>query len=92
MEFCRCGKVGTLQIKGGRIKRSWLYLPFISDLSQMQLSNPKRMLVLVNPCSGPGKALSIFQERIVPIFAESGIHFNMIITGNIRETLAISQI
>ncbi len=47
------------------------------------------MLVLVNPCSGPGRALSIFQERVVPVFAESGIHFNLLVTG--KWTLCMSR-
>ena len=39
-----------------------------------------KVLVLVNPKSGPGKALSIFQERVVPMLAEAGVQFNLIIT------------
>ncbi len=39
------------------------------------------MLVLVNPCSGTGRALTIFQQRVVPVFAEAGIHFNLVVTG-----------
>ncbi len=41
------------------------------------------MLVLVNPFSGRGKAVSIFKEKIVPMFAEAGIHFSVTITRKI---------
>jgi len=40
-----------------------------------------RFLVLVNPFSGPGRALHIFQQSIVPVFAEAGLQYHLIVTG-----------
>jgi len=40
-----------------------------------------KFLVFVNPLSGPGRALHIFQQRIVPVFAEAGLQYHLIVTG-----------
>jgi len=42
------------------------------------------MLVLVNPFSGPGKALHIFQQQVIPIFAEAGLLYQLFVTGVFR--------
>ncbi|CAH1794281.1 unnamed protein product [Owenia fusiformis] len=52
----------------------------VTDVSILTEPIARRMLVLVNPFSGPGKALKIFQERVIPVFAEADIHFRMVIT------------
>ena len=40
-----------------------------------------RLLVFVNPFSGPGRALHLFQQSIVPVFAEAGLQYHLIVTG-----------
>ena len=59
----------------------WIYVWSAVDVGRIRLQPAKKLLVLVNPFSGPGKALQIFQERVVPMFAEAGLHFNMVVTG-----------
>jgi len=51
------------------------------DLHELQLPSLPRFLVLVNPFSGPGRALHIFQQSIVPVFAESGLQYHLLVTG-----------
>lgn len=38
-------------------------------------------LVLINPAGGQGKAVALFKERVVPIFAEAAIPFEVIVSG-----------
>jgi sphingosine kinase len=52
-----------------------------TDVRQLSVPPSKKLLVLVNPFSGPGTALSLFQERVVPMFAEAGILYHLIVTG-----------
>ncbi|XP_013398402.1 sphingosine kinase 1 isoform X2 [Lingula anatina] len=40
----------------------------------------RKVLVFVNPFSGPGKALDIYQKRVVPTLAELDLNFHLIIT------------
>lgn len=40
----------------------------------------RRILVLLNPKSGPGKARDIFQQRVVPVLAEAEIPFDLYVT------------
>ncbi|ELT99919.1 hypothetical protein CAPTEDRAFT_126517 [Capitella teleta] len=49
-------------------------------LTQLTIPLTKRFLVLVNPFSGPGLALTLFQERVVPMLAEAGFPYHMIVT------------
>lgn len=44
----------------------------------------RKVLVLVNPSSGPGKALEIYQKRVVPILAEADMQLKLVITGTIN--------
>jgi len=46
------------------------------------------LFVVLNPFSGPGKALQTFQQNIVPIFAEAGIRYQLVVTGNFQLFLA----
>ena len=54
---------------------------YFVDLSKAELPEERRILVLVNPASGAGKALSIFKENAAPLLSEAGINFNMVVTG-----------
>jgi sphingosine kinase len=40
----------------------------------------RKLLVLLNPKSGPGKAREIFQQRVVPILAEAEVCFDLYVT------------
>ena len=40
----------------------------------------KPMLFLINPKSGSGKALSVFNEQVLPILKESAVEFEMVLT------------
>jgi sphingosine kinase len=40
----------------------------------------KRLLVLLNPKSGPGKAREIFQQRVVPVLAEAEMGYDLYVT------------
>ncbi|KDR14977.1 Sphingosine kinase 2 [Zootermopsis nevadensis] len=40
----------------------------------------RKLLVLLNPKSGPGKARELFQQRVVPVFAEAEIGFDLYVT------------
>ncbi|XP_013783000.1 sphingosine kinase 1-like [Limulus polyphemus] len=53
----------------------------IVDLQGIQELPPQRnLLVFVNPRSGPGRALQIFRERVVPVLAESDIKYKLVVT------------
>ena len=41
----------------------------------------RRLLVLINPISGQGKAVQDFQEHVQPLFELAEITFNAIVTG-----------
>lgn len=41
----------------------------------------KKLLVFINPFSGTGKALHLFQSRIIPILAEAGVHYETVVTS-----------
>ena len=56
-------------------------LIYFLDSETVSANKSKKWLFLVNPKSGPGKALSIFQQRVVPMLAEAGIEFKLIVTS-----------
>uniref|UniRef100_T1JKM2 DAGKc domain-containing protein n=1 Tax=Strigamia maritima TaxID=126957 RepID=T1JKM2_STRMM len=43
----------------------------------------RKLLIFVNPRSGPGKALQIFQQRVIPILAEAHVEYSLIVTATI---------
>ena len=51
-----------------------------------------RLLVFVNPFSGPGRALHIFQQSVVPVFAEAGLQYHLIVTGYVFYLLLLMTI
>ncbi|RWS18029.1 sphingosine kinase 2-like isoform X2 [Dinothrombium tinctorium] len=56
---------------------------FLSDCTvniPEMVPQQRKLLVLINPASGPGKALEIFEQRVVPIFLESDIRYKVVIT------------
>lgn len=52
-----------------------LYLQGIQELPPQ-----RNLLIFVNPRSGPGKALQVFRERVVPVLAESDIKYKLVVT------------
>lgn len=43
--------------------------------------NHGKLKVLVNPHSGPGKALQIFQKQVVPMLDEAELKYDLVTTG-----------
>ena len=50
-------------------------------MSSLAAQPDRRVLVLVNPFGGSGKAVRIFQRDVVPMFAESGLQYQLVVTG-----------
>ncbi|XP_018008074.1 sphingosine kinase 2 isoform X2 [Hyalella azteca] len=44
------------------------------------MSSTDKLLVLVNPNSGPGKAYQIFRKQVAPVLSDSGVAYDVIIT------------
>jgi sphingosine kinase len=40
----------------------------------------KKLLILVNPASGPGKAKEIFSQRVRPVLAEASVAYDLVVT------------
>ncbi|KAI1283820.1 Sphingosine kinase 2 [Halotydeus destructor] len=63
----------------------------INSDPEVPISIPKEapkqrsLLVLVNPASGPGKAVDIFTQQVSPVLAESGLKYEVMITKAANE-------
>lgn len=44
------------------------------------LPSPARFLVLLNPCGGTGKALTLFESHVIPMLTEANAHFTLLVT------------
>lgn len=53
----------------------------LQDIESCEVPLPRKLLVLINPFSGPGKALQIFQNGVSHMLEEADISFKMIVTG-----------
>jgi len=42
----------------------------------------RKILVFVNPFSGSGKSLKIFNSNVAPMFTDAAIDYTLFITGN----------
>lgn len=51
------------------------------DRARGALPRPCRVLVLLNPRSGKGKALQQFQRLVQPLLAEAEVSFKLMVTG-----------
>ncbi|XP_019628153.1 PREDICTED: sphingosine kinase 2-like [Branchiostoma belcheri] len=51
-----------------------------TDLEASLLPPSPRLLILINPFGGQGKAQQIFRERVVSMLGEADISFNMVVT------------
>ncbi|XP_067672040.1 sphingosine kinase 1-like [Haliotis asinina] len=69
----------------------------VEDLDSCCPPAPGRLLILINPHSGPGKALQIFSNEVKPMLEEAEIPYKMQVTeyaGHARDllqTLALSE-
>ncbi|KAH9505212.1 Sphingosine kinase 2 [Bulinus truncatus] len=54
----------------------------INDVSTCVLPSRGKLLILINPHSGPGKAYTIFKSEIVPMLYEANIPYTAIITDH----------
>ena len=52
-----------------------------ADVATLWPVAERTLLVLVNPFSGPGTALRTFQRHVVPLLAEAGLHYQLVVTG-----------
>lgn len=44
--------------------------------------SPRRLLIMINPASGSGRALSIFHRDVYPLLAEAGISMKVFVTSS----------
>ncbi|KAK3728535.1 hypothetical protein QZH41_011620, partial [Actinostola sp. cb2023] len=51
-----------------------------TTLKDKNLPACRKFLVLVNPSSGPGKSLKIFQNHVAPMFREASIDYTLLVT------------
>ncbi|XP_046574182.1 LOW QUALITY PROTEIN: sphingosine kinase 1-like [Haliotis rubra] len=69
----------------------------VEDLDSCCPPPPGRLLILINPHSGPGKGLQIFENEVKPMLEEAEIPYKMKVTeyaGHARDllqTLALSE-
>ena len=54
---------------------------FVSDIAKCPPPPRMKLLVLVNPYSGPGKAMQIYTKHVAPMLDEADIHVKVIQTG-----------
>lgn len=59
----------------------WCCVLFVVECPRGLLPRPCRVLVLLNPQGGKGKALQLFQSRVQPFLEEAEITFKLILTG-----------
>ncbi|XP_031558593.1 sphingosine kinase 1-like [Actinia tenebrosa] len=51
-----------------------------ATLKDKNLPPRRKLLVLVNPSSGQGKSLKVFQKKVSPMYKESSIDFELLVT------------
>lgn len=56
----------------------------VKDIESCEVPLPRKLLVLINPFSGPGKALQIFQNGVSHMLEEADISFKLVITGKLE--------
>jgi len=63
----------------------------IQDQLIKQSSRPKNLLVFINPFGGRGKATSLWESRILPVFQLAGIQSQVIVTKHAGHALSLLQ-
>ena len=67
---------------------SFILMPslIISEIEKCPVPPKMKLLVLVNPHSGPGKAMQIYQRIVAPMLDEADIQVKVIQTGTEKNT------
>lgn len=65
----------------GQEKIQLAVFPPSAGLSVSELSRPRRMMLLVNPQSGKGQALTMYNNCIQRLLNEAGVPHTLVITG-----------
>lgn len=60
------------------------YVFLVKDIESCEVPLPRKLLVLINPFSGPGKALQIFQNGVSHMLEEADISFKLVVTGKLE--------
>ncbi|XP_055343587.1 sphingosine kinase 2-like [Paramacrobiotus metropolitanus] len=71
--------------------RNAIYRLMRSAVSGLRDPHSGVWLVVINPAGGPGKAEKLFRERVVPIFAEAAIPFEVIVSERAGHVMEIMQ-
>ncbi|XP_037093838.1 sphingosine kinase 1-like [Pollicipes pollicipes] len=68
--------------RGVRLSKATLaQAAHVADL----IPSRKPMLILINPKSGPGHALQVFRQRVLPILSESDVAHDVVVTSRAGE-------
>ena len=52
-----------------------------SQLRQHFLNQKKKVLFIINPASGAGNAINVFEKKVVPVLNSSQINFEVVVTS-----------
>lgn len=63
------------------LNQSTADLKFLPLLIDSPLPAARKLLVLINPSSGPGKSLEVFREKVEPMLGDADINYKAIVTG-----------
>ncbi|XP_027480900.1 sphingosine kinase 1 isoform X1 [Zalophus californianus] len=75
--------------------RGLLGLVFPAGGARSQLPRPCRVLVLLNPRGGKGKALQLFRSHVQPLLAQADISFTLMLTerrNHARELVQVEEL
>lgn len=65
----------------GQVKIQLIVFPPSAGLSVSESPRPRRMMLLVNPQSGKGQALTMYNNCIQRLLNEAGVPHTLVITG-----------
>lgn len=51
-----------------------------NQLRQHFLNQKKKVLFIINPASGAGRAINVFERKVVPVLKQSQIQFEVVVT------------
>lgn len=60
----------------------------LAGVPPSELSHPCRMMLLVNPHSGKGQALVLYNNHVRRMLNEAGVLHTLVITGELHENTA----
>lgn len=64
---------------------------FISGSFPPLFKVKKNLLIFINPKSGPGIALKIFEERVKPMLSETEVEYDLCVTNHANHAFEIVQ-